>query len=81
MSNELTFGQKLVGLSFNPANNDRVAQIKQKMAEVVDIIGQELKDNEIDNGIDRMRARLHEMALHDILQAQMMAVKLVTFKD
>lgn len=33
---ELTFGQKAVGLTFNPANDDKVAIAKQKCADVID---------------------------------------------
>jgi hypothetical protein len=35
-SSELTYGQKLVGLTFNPSNDDKVAMCKQKYAELID---------------------------------------------
>ena len=35
---ELTFGQKAVGLSFNPSGEDNVTKAKQLMAEAIDLL-------------------------------------------
>lgn len=35
---ELSFGEKAVGLKFNPSNNDSVGQIKQKFANIIDVL-------------------------------------------
>lgn len=70
-----TFGQKMVGITFNPANDDNVTKCKQKMADVIDLLIESTPpDTEIKNA-------LFQMALQNILQAQMMAVKLLTFKE
>jgi len=69
-----TFGAQMVGITFNPSGDDKINQIKQKMAEVIDILIESNPDSEIKTG-------LFQMALHDILQAQMISVKLLTFKD
>ena len=35
-SKELTFGQKAVGLTFNPSNDPNVQKIKEQFAAVID---------------------------------------------
>jgi len=36
----LTFGQKAVGVSFNPSQNETVAKVKQQYADIIDNIEQ-----------------------------------------
>ena len=38
VTQELTYGQKQVGLTFNPSQNEEVHQIKLKAAELIDEI-------------------------------------------
>ena len=33
---ELTYGQKAVGLTFNPSNNPKVQEIKELYAKIID---------------------------------------------
>lgn len=74
---ELTFGEKAVGLDFNPSGNEKVAKIKALYAEIIDM----LTDGELDNGATGLKGRLTGRAINDAIVAQMLAVKVLTFKD
>ncbi len=39
----LSFGEKLVGLNFNPSNDDKVSQAKRLCASLMDLVEQETK--------------------------------------
>lgn len=73
----LTFGEKAVGLSFNPSGDPKVAKIKALYAEVIDL----LSDGNLDNGATGLAGRFLGRAINDAVAAQMWAVKAVTFKD
>lgn len=73
---EMTFGEKLVGLNFNPSGDDTVGLVKKSFADIADIINSK-------------RCPSGEIVLHDILfqhtvgellNAQMNVVKLLTLK-
>lgn len=70
----LTYGDRAVGLTFNPANDPAVDKIKKLYAEIIDTI------NEI-RGEDRSdKARLLSVAITEAQTAQMWAVKGITYK-
>jgi len=71
-----TFGQKAVGLSFNPSGDDAVARIKQKYAEIIDEL--HYLRNSAGPG---ETARLASVAITEAQGAQMWAVKALTWKD
>ena len=72
---ELTFGEKAVGLTFNPGGNPDVDKIKALYAEIIDEI------NKI-RGEDRSdKARLLSVAITEAQGAQMWAVKGVTWTE
>lgn len=72
---ELTFGQKAVGLNFNPGQNPDVHEIKELYAKIID------KLNDL-RGIDRNeKARLLSVAITEAQGAQMWAVKGATWTD
>lgn len=76
MENQQTFGQKAVGLSFNPSNDDAVGQIKQKFADCIDQI------NELRNSTESPEVkRMCSVAITEAQTAQMWAVKAITWKD
>jgi hypothetical protein len=77
IKNEFTFGQKLVGLNFNPSGDPRVQRIKTICAELADII--EAHNKNIKSGNDISYIVLNS-AISKILEAQMMAVKFITLK-
>jgi len=73
----LSFGEILVGIEFNPSNDDRVAQVKQKMAEIANI----LKDAYNEEGAKSpVKSLLFDHAVGEILNAQMSVVKVITMK-
>jgi hypothetical protein len=73
---EQTFGEKAVGLSFNPSGDDAVAQCKREFAAVID------RMNELRNlcGSAEVR-RMASVAITEAQTAQMWAVKALTWKD
>ena len=76
MSDQLTFGQKAVGLSFNPSGDDAVAKCKQIFADAIDQM------NELREAAGRSeQARLASVAITELQGAQMWAVKALTWRD
>lgn len=77
---ELTHGEKLVGKTFNPSGDDKVAKAKALCAELADLIYLQ-EESSIQHGtLTRLRATLIDRALTDILAAQMMVVKTLTLQ-
>jgi hypothetical protein len=72
----LSFGEILVGIEFNSSNDDRVAQVKQKMAEIANI----LKDAYNDGEKSPVKSLLFDHAVGEIVNAQMSVVKVITLK-
>ncbi len=72
---ELTFGEKSVGLTFNPSGDPKVTNIKVLSAQLIDLL------NEIRWEQRNEQARLCSVAITEIQTAQMWAVKAVTWKD
>jgi hypothetical protein len=70
-----TFGERAVGLTFNPSNDPTVAKLKQLYAKIIDI----LTDGNLDNGTTGLKGRFLGRAINDTVAAQMWAVKAVTF--
>lgn len=73
---ELTFGQQLVGLTFNPSGDDKVLKAKQLCAELADLINEEAS-TKLNGGLPHI---LYEHTIGEILNAQMNVVKLLTLK-
>lgn len=71
-----SFGQKAVGLSFNPSGDDAVGTAKQTYADVIDQL------NNLRNRSDSPeQKRLASIAITEAQGAQMWAVKALTWKD
>jgi len=68
-----TYNEELVGLSFNPSGDEKVAEIKKHFAAVIDILNEDRGDNRDE------RARLSSVAITEAQTAQMWAVKAVTY--
>ena len=75
---ELTFGQKAVGLNFNPSNDDNVGQAKQKFADVLDSIGDPTTDTERRSYLFNV---IRTSAINTTMLAQMAVVKFITWKE
>lgn len=73
---ELTFGEKSVGLTFNPSNNEAVQLIKQEFAKIIDQL------NDSRNAVaDGESKRLFSVAITEAQTSQMWAVKAITWKS
>lgn len=77
---DLTFGQKAVGLTFNPSGDDAVAQCKQSLADAIDQMN-DLRTAASGVTGSREQARLASIAITELQAAQMWAVKALTWKD
>ena len=74
----LTFGQKAVGLSFNPSGDQQVQKLKVAFAQVIDLVNDmkpayDGKPNEI--------SRMCAIAITELQTAQMWSVKAATWKE
>jgi hypothetical protein len=77
MDLELTFGQKAVGLTFNPGNNPDVDACKRDFAAMIDNLNNLRNDPES----SPEKKRLCSVGITELQTAQMWAVKAITWKD
>ena len=71
----MTYGEKAVGLTFNPSNDPTVQKLKELYSAIIDIC-------DVSRGEVRgEKARLFSVAITEAQAAQMWAVKAVTWKD
>jgi hypothetical protein len=75
MSQELTFGEKSVGITFNPSNNQKVENVKRYYADIIDNLND--KRNNSDNPEVK---RMLSVAITDAQTSQMWAVKAITWQ-
>ena len=73
---EQTYGQRAVGLSFNPSGDAEVAECKQRFADAIDQMNWL---RETANGSEQKR--LASVAITELHGAQMWAVKALTWQD
>ena len=73
---ELTYGEKAVGLTFNPSNNEDVNKVKKLYAEVIDLC-----NNLLPTQAPSEKARLFKIAITEAQTAQMWAVKAITWDN
>lgn len=72
-----TFGEKAVGISFNPGGDEKVNEVKALYAKIIDLC------NDLKNNAETMtpdKARLFAIAITEAQGAQMWAVKAITWK-
>ena len=74
--NEQTYGQKAVGINFNPSNDDAIYVCKKRYADLID----EMNDLRI-NSNSQEQKRLCSVAITELQTAQMWSVKALTWKD
>ena len=72
----LTFGEQLVGITFNPSNDSGVNKAKQLCAELMNLIESEFANREA----SKLSSVLYNHTIGEILNAQMNVVKLLTLK-
>lgn len=76
---QLTFGEKAVGLTFNPGGNPKVEAIKKSFAATIDL----LQDYRAGNPNEEKHpevSRMLSVAITECQTAQMWAVKAVTWQ-
>ena len=72
-----SYGQKAVGVSFNPSGDPTVSLLKQQYADIIDT----LVRMRLENGHSTETMRLCSVAITEAQSAQMWAVKAATWKD
>ena len=70
-----SYGERAVGLSFNPSNDDAVAACKAEFAKTIDRMNN-LRNSTEDAEVKRMAS----IAITEAQTAQMWAVKAITWK-
>lgn len=75
---EKSHGEKLVGVGFNPSKMTSVDTIKSGYAKIIDEIC-EHKQTSVITQQDRAKQRMLEIAVEKALEAQMWAVKAITY--
>lgn len=73
---QMTFGEKLVGLTFNPSNDDKVSKAKKLCADLADLLYDDQKNSET----SELKKVLLPATYAEILNAQMNVVKVLTLK-
>ncbi len=71
-----TFGEQLVGLSFNPSGDEDVHRVKELAAEMAEILKRRYSSDER----TPVKSLLFDHAVGEILNAQMTVVKVITLK-
>lgn len=81
----MTFGEKSVGLTFNPSGDEKVNKVKELYAGIIDLCDELRKENKVTESTDAFDAeRLNEkgrflsIAITEAQTAQMWAVKGIT---
>lgn len=74
--NTLTFGEKAVGLTFNPSGDENVLNVKRSYAQIIDQLNAMRAETESGEA-----KRLYSIAITEAQGAQMWAVKAITWKD
>lgn len=75
---KLSFGEKLVGIEFNPENIDKVAKVKSLFAEIANVLHDDRQSADKNNS--SLSEQVYNHAIGEVLNAQMSVVKYVTFK-
>lgn len=74
-----TYGEKAVGLIFNPSNNGDVDTIKRLYADIIDHLD-DFRKGYITRGDNPEMVRLCSIAITEAQTAQMWAVKAMTWR-
>jgi hypothetical protein len=89
---DLTFGQKAVGLTFNPSGDEVVTRAKQLSAELIDLVEAKRQiDLDMADFLTGETKQVHQQswlsnvfrtaAFNAIIAAQMAVVKFLTYRD
>lgn len=73
----MSYGQKLVGLTFNPSGDPKVQRANELCAELADLLHDHVSRPAERSALENL---LHNCAVGEILNAQMNVVKVLTLK-
>ena len=73
LEREMTYGEKAVGLTFNPSGDTDVQKVKELYAQIIDLCNSK-------KGEPGEMSRLLSIAITEAQAAQMWAVKAITWK-
>lgn len=76
---DLTYGQKAVGLTFNPSGDSKVQKVKELYAEIIDIVMNNAYP--VEGGKTTEMQALSTESIRQAQAAQMWAVKAITWKN
>lgn len=71
----MTYGERAVGLTFNPSQDENVDKVKRLYAEIIDLCNDLRRDDQTEMG------RLFSIAITQAQSAQMWAVKAITWRE
>lgn len=78
----MTYGQKAVGLTFNPSDDSTVLRIKDLYAEIIDLCHEAREAAKVGPSLNAgEKGRLFSVAITEAQTAQMWAVKAATWRD
>ena len=72
---EPTFGERAVGLDFNPSGSGTVHEIKVHYARIIDLLNGLRDDNDVSEA-----KRMYSVAITELQTSQMWAVKACTWR-
>ena len=75
---EMTYGEKAVGLTFNPGGNPKVDEVKKLYAQIIDIVINNAYP--VEGGNTTEMQTLSTEAIRQAQTAQMCAVKAITYQ-
>lgn len=75
---ELTFGQKAVGITFNVSGSGEVQNIKSQFADTIDYLNNLRNTAKSENNSEKIR--MYSVAITELQSAQMWAVKAATWQ-
>jgi len=75
----LTFGERLVGIGFNPSQDPKVKRAKELCAELADLVNDHIPSDLPLTSDAKLRYKLQDNSINQILIAQMSVVKVLTF--
>jgi hypothetical protein len=78
----MSFGEQLVGLTFNPSGDAKVQKAKELCAQLADLIQSDYLDRQFSSKapVSDLYKQIHQHTVGEILNAQMNVVKVLTFK-
>lgn len=75
---QLTYGQKAVGISFNPGGSPNVNKIKELSAALIDELNEQREGAKANNNGEMIR--MYSVAITEVQTAQMWGVKATTWQ-